>query len=91
MDPSADDRRDAPASAMIAGTLCLMSCYAQHATPAYARRIADNLVRLAACPGLTAEFRTVCRRMAERWVALEDEALRRAGQGAMVPDPRTLQ
>jgi hypothetical protein len=76
---------------MIAGTLCLMSCYAQHASPAYARRIADNLLRLAAVVTLTAEFRAVCRRMADRWSALEHEALRRSADGAPIPDARTLQ
>lgn len=83
----ADERPDA----MIAGTLCLMSCYAQHPVPVYAARIADNLARLAAAAALTAEFRAVCRRMAERWSALEADARDRCACGAEVRDERSLQ
>ena len=85
--PAPDPRPDA----IIAGTLCLMSCYAQHASPAYASRIADNLRCLAGVASLTAEFRAVCRRMAERWSALEDEARSRVASGTSIPDGRTLQ
>ena len=77
--------------AMIAGTLCLMSCYAQHASPAYAARIAENLRRLAVVATLTAEFRAVCRRMADRWSVLEEEARSRAVAGVPASDGRTLQ
>ncbi len=82
-----DDRPDA----VIAGTLCLMSCYAQHPVPAYAARIADNLARLSGAGALTPEFRSVCRRMAERWCALEAQARDRCACGARVRDDRTLQ
>jgi hypothetical protein len=81
---------DARPEALIAGTLCLMSCYAQHASPAYAARVADNLARLAGAIALTPEFRTVCQRMAARWRALEDAA-RRAAELAPIADRRTLQ
>lgn len=81
---------DARPEALIAGTLCLMSCYAQHAAPAYAARVADNLARLSGADALTPEFRTVCRRMALRWRALEDDA-RRAAEAAPAADRRTLQ
>lgn len=76
---------------MIAGTLCLMSCYAQHPAPVYAARIADNLARLALSDALTAEFRSVCRRMAERWNALEADARARCACGAPIRDDRSLQ
>lgn len=85
MDP---DQRPA---AMIAGTLCLMSCYAQHPAPLYAARIADNLSRLALSDSLTAEFRSVCRRMADRWSALEADARERCACGARIRDERSLQ
>ncbi|MCC6378799.1 MAG: hypothetical protein IT519_08295 [Burkholderiales bacterium] len=85
--PHADERPDA----MIAGTLCLMSCYAQHPAPVYAARIAGNLAALAGSGTLTAEFRAVCRRMAERWHVLEVEARGRCACGAPVRDERTLQ
>ena len=81
---------DARPEALIAGTLCLMSCYAQHASPAYAARVADNLLRLSGAGVLTPEFRTVCHRMATRWRAIEDAARRSAG-AAPPGDLRTLQ
>jgi len=81
---------DARPEALIAGTLCLMSCYAQHASPAYAARVADNLARLSGADALTPEFRTVCQRMAARWRTLEEDA-RRAAAIAPVADARTLQ
>lgn len=83
----AEDRPDA----MIAGTLCLMSCYAQHPVPVYAARIADNLARLADAGALTPELRSVCRRMASRWGAIESEARDRCASGATVRDDRSLQ
>jgi hypothetical protein len=77
--------------AIIAGTLCLMSSYAQHRAPSFAGRIADNLRRLASMPTRTAEFRAVCRRMAGRWIALRAEAVRLSGRGVAPPDTRLLQ
>ena len=53
LDPHVPADESAP-DAIIAGTLCLMSCYAQHPAPAYAGRVADNLLRLAAAPALQA-------------------------------------
>ncbi|MCC7039233.1 MAG: hypothetical protein IT516_02860 [Burkholderiales bacterium] len=82
-----DDHPDA----VIAGTLCLMSCFAQHPAPAYAARIAGNLARLSTAGTLTPEFRSVCRRMARRWCALEADARGRCACGATVADERTLQ
>jgi len=83
---------DAPTpDALIAGTLCLMSCYAQHPAPVYAARIADNLSRLAEAVTLSGEFRAVCRRMASRWTALQSEAQRRCDGGVAPADSRVLQ
>lgn len=77
-------------AAVIGGTLCLMSCFAQHAHPAYAARIASNLDRLAASPAVSAELRTVCRRLAERWHVFHAEAVERSVARAP-DDARTLQ
>jgi hypothetical protein len=84
-------RDDARTDAIIAGTLCLMSCFAQHRLPAYAARIADNLLRLADGASLSAEFRAVCRRMAARWRSLEQDARRCEAHGVPLPDTRSLQ
>jgi hypothetical protein len=63
------------AEAIVAGTLCLMSCFARTPSLYHARRIAANLGTLAHDAGVSAEMRTLCRRLAERWdaVALELE------------------
>ena len=83
---SGDDPRP---EALIAGTLCLMSCYVQHPVPAYADRVAANLDRMACLNGLTAELRTICRRLAQRWDAIRGEAHARAVDGDAAVDPRT--
>jgi hypothetical protein len=53
--------------AMLAGTLCLMSCPRSGEAPLFVRRIIANLERLAAHPAVNAELRTVCRRLAVQW------------------------
>jgi len=53
--------------AIVAGTLCLMSCPNSSGTPVYVRRIVANLERLAMHSGVTIEMRTVCRRLAAQW------------------------
>ena len=84
--PHADDRD----AAIVAGTLCLMSCFAQHPHPSYAARIADNLAGLATSDGASAEFRTVCGRLANRWRSLHAEARIRCAE-APPSDRRRLQ
>ena len=79
-----------PAAALLAGTLCLMSCYAQHPLALYAERVADNLARLAADPQLTPELRAVCRRLGERWEAIGAEAQALAAVGPAPDDRRPL-
>ncbi len=90
LDPHVFADESAP-DAIIAGTLCLMSCYAQHPAPAYAGRVADNLLRLAAAPALSGESRAVCRRMAERWTVLQREAQALCDRGVAIADSRVLQ
>ena len=53
--------------ALLAGTLCLMSCPRADEAPLYLRRIVNNLEWLSAHPAVTAELRTVCRRLASQW------------------------
>ena len=89
-DPSSTIPDAFRADAIIAGTLCLMSCYVQHPVPLYAERVAGNLNRMADCAALTPELRTICRRLSERWDALQQAAGRRIERGECVRDDRAL-
>jgi len=82
--------RDARPEAVIAGTLCLMSCYVQHPVPLYADRVAANLAQMAQTAALSPELRTICRRLAERWDAIRADARGRAATGATSVDPRAF-
>lgn len=85
-----DDDSDARAAAIVAGTLCLMSCYVQYPAPIYADRIVGNLHRIARHGDLSPELRTICRRLAARWdVIRRDACLRTAGGGRAI-DGRPL-
>jgi hypothetical protein len=53
--------------ALVAGTLCLMSCTSAAMAPMFVRRIVANLEKLAGHPRVTLEMRTVCRRLAIQW------------------------
>ena len=79
----------APAGAVLAGTLCLMSCYTQHPLAVYAERIAANLAGLAAEERLTAELRAICARLSARWLQIGVEARRRA-DGGEIADRRRV-
>ncbi|MGE0358447.1 MAG: hypothetical protein AB7P08_16200 [Burkholderiales bacterium] len=63
--PEPDDRQET--DAIVAGTLCLMSCPESAVAPVFVRRIVANLERLASHPAATLEMRTVCRRLARQW------------------------
>ena len=76
--------------AVIAGTLCLMSCYVQHPVPLYAQRVAANLCLMAEVASLSPELRTICRRLAERWDAIQNEADRRVADGDAAADARAF-
>ncbi len=76
--------------AVIAGTLCLMSCYVHHPVAIYAERVADNLSRMAHFPDLSPELRTICRRLADRWEHIRSEAHERMVAGGAVSDERAL-
>jgi hypothetical protein len=84
------DDGDASAAAVVAGTLCLMSCFAQHPLALYAQRVAGNLGRLASDPAITPELRSVCRRLAEQWDGIADDARSSADAGLAPGDTRPL-
>lgn len=79
-----------PPEAVIAGTLCLMSCYVQHPVPLYADRVAANLALMAEAEALSPELRTICRRLAERWDAIRADARQRVATGEPSVDRRAL-
>lgn len=62
-----DDAADVPIEAVVAGTLCLMSCSMQSGSTLYMKKIVDNLDALASCSSLSCEMRRVCRRLAGHW------------------------
>ncbi len=76
--------------AIIAGTLCLMSCYVQNPVAIYAERIGQNLQRMSALDNMSAEMRTICRRLAERWERILVDTRQRATSGASVVDRRAI-
>lgn len=59
--------------ALVAGTLCLMSCYARSPRQCHANRIVQNLDALAHEAGVTPELRSLCRRLCDRWELIADE------------------
>ena len=76
--------------AVIAGTLCLMSCYTQHPVAAYADKIAVSLARMTALAALSPELRTICARLARQWDAIRAQAHARASIGETATDERSL-
>jgi hypothetical protein len=82
--------RDDDVPAIVAGTLCLMSCFAQHPLALYARRINDNLERLGRDVELSPELRSVCRRLAEQWDGIAIHADARATSEGAPRDCRPL-
>lgn len=76
--------------AVIAGTLCLMSCYVQHPVPVYAERVAANLDRMTRLPDLSPELRSICLRLSVRWQALRCAADARVVAREEVADARRL-
>ena len=84
------DDAGARPEAVIAGTLCLMSCYTQNPAAAYADRVAANLARMSAFTGISAELRTICARLARQWDAIRAEAHARDSRGTTAGDERAL-
>ncbi len=73
LDSNADNDHPMPSSeTLLAGTLALMTSYAQsiceHQRDIMARKIASNLFFLQAHPGVSADFRTMLGTLRSRWV-----------------------
>jgi hypothetical protein len=71
---------DANTRALLAGTLSLMTHFAESRCPAGACRIQENLLKLSAMPGLPWEFRAALAKLGARWSLLE--ASKPADRGA---------
>lgn len=87
---AAGNDTEAQAAAIVAGTLCLMSCYVQHPVAIYADRVAGNLHSMTRLGTLSPELRTICRRLAERWDLICRDAEARAVAGERAIDERPL-
>lgn len=66
-----DDRE---ARALIAGTLALMTHFAESRCPHGAERICENLMRLCAMRDVPWEFRAMLAKLGARWSLLQGEA-----------------
>jgi hypothetical protein len=66
-----DDRE---ARALIAGTLALMTHFAESRCPHGAERICENLLRLCTMRHIPWEFRAMLAKLGARWSLLEGEA-----------------
>ena len=76
--------------AVIAGTLCLMSCYTDRPVAAYADRVAANLARMSSFACISPELRTICARLARQWDAIRAAAHARDAQGGIAEGGRAL-
>ena len=75
---------DPEARALLAGTLALMTVFAESRCPFGAERICENLLRLSALPAMPWEFRTALGKLGARWNLLQAESTPRAPQGAVL-------
>lgn len=62
---------DAKARALLAGTLALMTHFAECQCPSGAARIRENLAQLSALHGLPWEFRATLDKLSARWSRLQ--------------------
>ena len=58
---------EVPLEAILAGTMCLMSCAMQTGSMMYVKKIVDNLDLLSSSRNLSREMRSVCRKLACHW------------------------
>lgn len=65
---------EAQALALLAGTLALMTHFAESQCPSGAERIRTNLLRLSGMHGLPWEFRVTLAKLEARWRRLEPES-----------------
>ena len=75
---------DVPLEAVVAGTMCLMSCAMQTGSLMYVKKIVDNLELLSSSPNLSCEMRSVCRKLACHWQCALDAG---GADGATAPCP----
>lgn len=85
-----EDEGGGSPEAVIAGTLCLMSCYTHRPVAAYADRVAANLARMSAFDCISPELRTICARLARQWDAIRAAAHARDAQGGSAEGGRAL-
>jgi hypothetical protein len=71
------------ARALIAGTLALMTHFAESRCPLGAQRICENLLRLCAMRELPWELRATLAKLGARWSLLEGEARTSVDPGAV--------
>ena len=74
---------DAHARALLAGTLALMTHFAESRCPEGAQRICRNLLQLSALPAMPWEFRAAVAKLGARWALLEEMASTTEGRGAV--------
>lgn len=73
---------DPEARGLLAGTLALMTLFAESRCPFGAQRICDNLLRLSALPAMPWEFRAALAKLGARWSLLQAETTLPAGKDA---------
>lgn len=64
--------QDRETRALLAGTLALMTHFAESRSPEGAERIRANLLRLCAMPDMPWEFRAALAKLGARWCLLAD-------------------
>jgi hypothetical protein len=74
---------DQEARALIAGTLALMTHFAESRCPRGAERICENLMRLCAIRDMPWEFRATLAKLGARWSLLEGAARTSVDRGAV--------
>ena len=74
---------DPNARALLAGTLALITHFAESRCPQGAERICENLLRLCAMSGVPWEFRAALAKLGARWSLLEEEARTSVDRGAV--------
>jgi hypothetical protein len=62
---------DAKVRALLAGTLALMTHFAESQCPSGAKRVQENLLQLSAMHGLPWEFRAALAKLGARWSELQ--------------------
>jgi hypothetical protein len=80
-----DPGEEVPVEAVVAGTLCLMSCAMQTGSLVYVRKMVCNLNLLAGCPHVSDPMRRLCRNLACQWQGALDNATEPPGTKTCLP------